>query len=53
VKYLALIKDGSEDVRPLESHFGAWVICTEQLSSIEVDGRDADGHVLGSISWDA
>ena len=26
VKYLALIQDGHEDRRPLDNHFGAWVI---------------------------
>jgi hypothetical protein len=52
VKNLAVIQDGREDVRPLESHFGAWVICTEQLSRLEVEGRDADGNVLARVSYD-
>jgi hypothetical protein len=26
VKYIALVQDGREDLRPLESHFGAWVV---------------------------
>jgi tetratricopeptide (TPR) repeat protein len=46
VKYLAVIKDGHEDRRPLESHFGAWVVCTEQPGSFEVAGLDASGAVL-------
>jgi hypothetical protein len=49
VKYLALIKDGHEDRRPLESHFGAWVVCTEQPGPFEVAGLDADGAVLASL----
>ena len=49
VKYLAVIKDGHEDRRPLESHFGAWVVCTEQPGSFEVAGLDANGAVLASL----
>jgi hypothetical protein len=50
VKSIALIQDGREDVRPLESHFGAWVICTEYDSPLQVEGRDADGKALARIS---
>jgi hypothetical protein len=50
VKSIALIQDGPEDARPLESHFGAWVICTEQESPLKVEGRDGDGTVLARIS---
>ena len=49
VKYLAVIKDGHEDRRPLESHFGAWVVCTEQPGPFEVAGLDANGTVLASL----
>jgi hypothetical protein len=49
VKYLAVIKDGHEDRRPLESHFGAWVVCTEQPGSFDVAGLDATGTVLASL----
>jgi Tfp pilus assembly protein PilF len=49
VKSIALIQDGREDLRPLESHFGAWVICTEQESPLQVEGRDADGKTLARI----
>ena len=49
VRYIALIQDGREDLRPLQSHFGAWVICTEQASPFQVEGRDADGNVLARI----
>ena len=51
VKYLAVIKDGHEDRRPLESHFGAWVVCTEQPGAFEVTGLDANGAVLASIPY--
>jgi hypothetical protein len=50
VRYLAVIQDGKEDLRPLESHFGAWVVCTDQLSSAEIEARDADGNVLDRTS---
>ena len=49
VRYLAVIKDSHEDRRPLESHFGAWVVCIEQPGSFEVVGLDANGTVLASI----
>jgi hypothetical protein len=49
VKYLAVIKDGHEDRRPLESHFGAWVVCTGQPGSFDVAGLDANGIVLASL----
>ncbi len=52
VKYIALIQDGREDLRPLESHFGAWVVSTEERSPFQVEGRDADGNVLASISYE-
>jgi hypothetical protein len=46
VKTLAVITDGHEDCRPLESHFGAWAVCTEQAGPFDVVGRDANGIVL-------
>jgi predicted negative regulator of RcsB-dependent stress response len=52
VKYIALIQDGREDLRPLESHFGFWVVSTEYSSPFRVEGRDADGNVLARISYD-
>jgi tetratricopeptide (TPR) repeat protein len=52
VKYIALIQDGHEDLRPLESHFGAWVVSTEASSPFQVEGRDADGNVLARFSYD-
>ena len=50
VKYIALIQDGQEDVRPLVSHFGFWVVCTDRRAPFQVEGRDADGNVLARIS---
>jgi len=38
VKYLAVVQDGRKDRGPLESHFGAWVFCTEQPGPFEVLG---------------
>jgi tetratricopeptide (TPR) repeat protein len=49
VKYLAVIQDGYEDRRPLESHFGAWVVCTEQAGPFEVTGLNANGTVLARL----
>lgn len=49
IKHLAVIQDGSEDRRPLESHFGAWVVCTEKPGEFEVAGLDHDGNVVDSI----
>jgi tetratricopeptide (TPR) repeat protein len=51
VKYLAVTQDGHEDRRPLESHFGAWVVCTEQPGSFEVAGIDQNGTVLASLRY--
>jgi hypothetical protein len=50
VTQIALLQDGREDVRPLESHFGAWVICTEHPSPLQVEGRDTGGQVLARIT---
>jgi hypothetical protein len=44
-------QDGQEDRRALESHFGAWVVCTEQPTPFVVTALDANGSVLGSVSW--
>jgi hypothetical protein len=51
VKSLAVITDGNEDRRPLESHFGAWVVCTEQPGPFDVVGRDASGVVLAVLKY--
>ncbi len=49
VKQIALIQDGHEDRRPLTSHFGAWVVCTEQPSPFHVTALDQNDTVLADI----
>ncbi|HEX5302350.1 MAG TPA: hypothetical protein VFW50_35685 [Streptosporangiaceae bacterium] len=49
VRYLTVIKDGHEDRRTLESHFGAWVVCTEQSGPFDVAGLSESGDVLGRL----
>jgi tetratricopeptide (TPR) repeat protein len=51
VKYLAVTQNGHEDRRPLRSHFGAWVVCTEQPGEFEVAGLDQDGTVLATLRY--
>jgi hypothetical protein len=51
VTYLALLQDGREDLRHLDSHPGAWVICTDPLSPIQIEGRDADCNILAATSY--
>lgn len=50
VRQIALIQDGHEDQRPLQSHFGAWVICTEQPSAFHVVALDENGAILADIT---
>jgi hypothetical protein len=49
VKQIALTQDGHEDRRPLESHFGAWVACSEQEHPFQVSALDQGGKVLGMV----
>jgi hypothetical protein len=49
VRQIALIQDGREDRRPLTSHFGAWVVCSEQPSPFHVTAFDQNGTVLTDI----
>ena len=49
VQYLALTKDGQEDRRPVESHFGAWVVCIEDHGPYELATLDANGAALQSM----
>lgn len=51
VKYLAVTQDGREDRRRLDSHFGAWVVCTEQPGPFEVAGIDENGTVLAGLRY--
>jgi TolA-binding protein len=50
VRYLAVVKDGHEDRRTLESHFGAWVVCTEQSGPFDVVGLSEEGDMLARLS---
>jgi hypothetical protein len=49
VAAIALIQNGHEDRRDLQSHFGALVVCTEQPSPFIINALDATGTVIGSI----
>jgi hypothetical protein len=49
IRYLAVVKDGHEERRPLESRFGAWVVCTEQPGPFDVVGFSEGGDVLARI----
>jgi len=46
---LALIQAGREDRRDLQSHFGAWIVCTERPGPFQVSALDATGAVIGSV----
>ena len=50
VTELILVQDGREIRRRLDSHFGAWVICSEHATPFQVCALDADGTILGSIN---
>jgi hypothetical protein len=50
VAQIALVQDGVVDLRPLQSHFGAWVVCVERWSPYEVNALDSNGAVLASLS---
>jgi tetratricopeptide (TPR) repeat protein len=47
---LSLIQDGHEDTRPLDSHFGAWIVCTDDTTPFEVEARDAEGNPIARLS---
>jgi len=49
VRQIALIQDGHEDRRPLDSRFGAWVVCTENPAPCTVTELGQNGAALGSI----
>ena len=49
IKYIRVVQDGHKDQRPLQSHFGAWIVCTEQISPVRVEGLDDSGRVLASL----
>ena len=49
VKYLALIQDGHEDRRPLNSHFGAWIVRTDKPGPFRVTALDENGSTLDEV----
>lgn len=49
VTHLALIQDGRQDYRRLQSHFGAWMICTEQPGIFDVAAFDNRGLLLSCL----
>jgi hypothetical protein len=49
VASIALVQGGIEDRRRLDSHFGAWVVCTEVPEPFEVVAFDSYGQVLARL----
>jgi hypothetical protein len=49
VKYVALIQDGHEDRRPLDNHFGAWVIRAEKPGQFAVAALGENGTTLAEV----
>jgi hypothetical protein len=50
ITHLTLVQDGSEDRRHLDSHFGAWIACTEHAGPFEITGSGADGTTLARLT---
>lgn len=50
VTHLSLIQDGREERRELQSHFRAWVVCTDKWSPYEINALDETGTVIGQIT---
>ena len=51
VRYIALVQEGSEDRRRLDSHFGAWVVCTQVREPFEVVAFDSSGQELSRLRY--
>ena len=49
VKYLAVIQDGHEERRPLDSYFGAWVIRTTTPGPVTVAAIDKNGTTIDQV----
>jgi hypothetical protein len=49
VASIALVQGGTEDRRRLDSHFGAWVVCTEVPEPFEVVVFGSSGQVLARL----
>ena len=50
VTHLALVQDDREDRPELQSHFGAWVVCTERWSPYQINALDETGAIIGHIA---
>jgi hypothetical protein len=50
VTHLALAQDDREERRELQSHLGAWVVCTEKWSRYQISALDETGTIMGSIT---
>lgn len=50
VTHLALVQDDREERGKLQSHFGAWVVCTEKWSPYQINALDETGTVMGCIT---
>jgi len=51
VRYVALVQEGSENRRRLDSHFGTWVVCTEVREPFEVVAFDSSGQELSRLRY--
>jgi len=49
VKEMGLIQNGHKDRRPLDSHFGAWVVWVDEPSPFRVTGYSKSGGMLADI----
>jgi tetratricopeptide (TPR) repeat protein len=49
VTEIGLIQNGHEIRRPIDSHFGAWVVWTDQPGPFTITGYDSTGTLLASI----
>jgi hypothetical protein len=47
---IALVQGDRVDRRPLQSHFGAWVVCAEEWSPFQIDAADDAGTVVGTVT---
>jgi hypothetical protein len=49
VTTLALVQDGHQVRRDLQSHFGAWVVCTEKWAPYRIEAFNESGKVIETI----
>jgi hypothetical protein len=50
VAQIGLVQGDQEHRRPLDSYFGAWVVCTDEPAPFRVTGYDRDGTLLASVN---